>query len=256
MEMENPKTVVAWMSFVAAVLTALIVYLKFEQEALKSENDYLQTRLTTYAAEEAKNNDLGRFVLTLMDQINIDYSNAKKQIMVQTIVRVTNSIFKTEEEKQNFAVLLAIESRFNRTAKSKSGAVGVAQIMPQFAREFARACGIGDYARSDLYDLELNMTIGACQFKALLESKKIDGNIAAALVAYNAGKHSRSLRELVGLKNITNREPSSYVAKFTYLSEEAKKIASEAQAKAVKSQNGNGTPKKKIGKAVINGRKK
>jgi soluble lytic murein transglycosylase-like protein len=139
-------------------------------------------------------------------------------------------VFDTEQQKQSFAVLLAIESKFDRTAKSSAGAIGAAQIMPQYSKEFAQLCGIHDFVEKELYDLELNIVIGACQFKALLQS--LNGNVAAALVAYNAGKHSMSLKELQGSRNMQNQESLNYVSRFLYVSERAKndhKLASAIQ---------------------------
>lgn len=68
------------------------------------------------------------------------------------------------------------ESRFQTDATSKSGAMGVMQLMPKSAE----ALGV-----TDAYDPEQNI-MGGAQFVASL-LKQFDGNIEYALAGYNAG---------------------------------------------------------------------
>ena len=165
---------------------------------------------------------LSLYVRNLMDQVGARVSDKKKNILVQTVIRVSNSIFDKQKHKYWYASVLAIESKFDTKARSHVGAQGIAQLMPQFAKGFAKLCGIDDYHRSDLRDAELNMMYGACFFKSLLNNNTINGNVAGALVGYNAGTNSKSFKQLKKLTNITNQETSNYVTKFTYVSEEAK----------------------------------
>ena len=68
------------------------------------------------------------------------------------------------------------ESRFQTDATSKSGAMGVMQLMPKSAE----ALGV-----EDAYDPEQNIMGGAKFIASLLE--QFDGNIEYALAGYNAG---------------------------------------------------------------------
>lgn len=194
-------------------------------ETTLAENQQIKDDYEPRVLLETEDLEIARLTLLLMNQVNVKMSDARKQMVVQTVVRVTRNVLSTKEHREQFAVLLAIESKFNNKAKSPAGAVGVAQIMPQYAHEFAQICNINDYKKADLNDLELNMTIGACQFRALIESPVINGNVAAALVAYNAGKHSISFKNLTRLRNIDHPEPPNYVARFTFLSEEVKRLS-------------------------------
>jgi soluble lytic murein transglycosylase-like protein len=98
--------------------------------------------------------------------------------------------------------------------------------MPQYAPSFAKACGIDDFTPEDLYDPNINLLVGACHFKSLLE---VTGNVASTLVAYNAGLGSDQLKQLKSLRGITNDETSGYVNRFAFLNAEVPKIIEQSQ---------------------------
>jgi soluble lytic murein transglycosylase-like protein len=92
--------------------------------------------------------------------------------------------------------------------------------MPKFANDFGKLCGIQKVSEKDIHETEVNLTLGACYFKELL--KNLNNNVAAALVGYNAGTASMSLKQIQNLVNITNQETVNYVSRFTYVYQEAK----------------------------------
>lgn len=165
---------------------------------------------------------VGEQVMRIINIVQPDLSVARRQILARTFVRVTGDILENEEQARYFAILIAIESRFNADAKSPAGAVGLAQVMPAYSREFGKNCGVKDFKDSDLVDPELNLTIGACIFRALIIAYK--GNLGAVLVAYNAGGASLSMKQLQSLSNITNDETPRYVTRFFYLDQLTKKM--------------------------------
>jgi hypothetical protein len=166
--------------------------------------------------QEARNDEeIGRFALVVMDLSRAPLSKVQRQVTAQTIARVTKGIFSTMEERKAFTVLLAIESKFNRNAKSSAGAVGISQVIRGYAKEFGKKCGIVGLVDDDLTETETNMLVGACQFKDLLKS--MDGVVELALVAYNAGSASKSINELRSLGSITNSEAANYIPKYSYL---------------------------------------
>lgn len=92
-----------------------------------------------------------------------------------------DELFENASEKYGVDVNLLkavgfVESSFRADAVSKSGAMGVMQLMPYTAEE---------YGVDDPYDAEQNIEGGAKLLRDLLE--KYDGNITLCVAAYNAG---------------------------------------------------------------------
>ena len=75
------------------------------------------------------------------------------------------------------------ESRFDPSAKSPKGAMGLMQLMPSTLDECAASLGIEN---ADGFDPETSLRCGCYYLSVLL--KKFDGDEDAALVAYNAGE--------------------------------------------------------------------
>jgi soluble lytic murein transglycosylase len=92
------------------------------------------------------------------------------------------------KEKEVDAALIAAviyaESRF-RDQTSEKGARGLMQITPASAREIERLSGGTTFKLEDLSDPELNIRYGTFLLHELLE--RYEGDVAAALAAYNAG---------------------------------------------------------------------
>ncbi len=76
------------------------------------------------------------------------------------------------------------ESAFMHDVRSPAGARGLMQLMPGTARETALGAGMR-VATADLYQPEINITLGSRYLAGLLE--EFDGNRALAAAAYNAG---------------------------------------------------------------------
>ena len=80
--------------------------------------------------------------------------------------------------------LMKVESNFRVNAKSKSGAIGLMQVMPDTGRWVAGVLGTGSYYDNMLLDPDFNIMIGSWYIDHLLESY---GEPAAAIAAYNGG---------------------------------------------------------------------
>ena len=83
--------------------------------------------------------------------------------------------------------IMRIESAFRSDARSPAGALGLMQLMPQTARETARAAGRAFNGPAELVDAAANIALGTHYLHAMLE--RFHGNFALAAAAYNAGPH-------------------------------------------------------------------
>ncbi|MFB1482145.1 transglycosylase SLT domain-containing protein [Corallococcus sp. RDP092CA] len=81
--------------------------------------------------------------------------------------------------------LIREESRFNPSARSATGALGLAQLMPGTAKQVADSLKLASFEVSSLLQPAQNIRLGAAYLGSLL--KHFDGNPAYAVAAYNAG---------------------------------------------------------------------
>ena len=80
--------------------------------------------------------------------------------------------------------LMREESRFNPSARSSTGAIGLTQLMPMTAQKVARALNMGGVREASLFQPETNIKLGAKYVGMLLSEL---GSVPYAVAAYNAG---------------------------------------------------------------------
>lgn len=115
--------------------------------------------------------------------------------------------------------LIKVESRFDAKAESAKGARGLMQILPDTGRWIADELNYQDFDPDMLFEPKHNIEIGTWYLKYLL--KVFDGNLIAALAAYNGGetniKKWLSSGQWSGgfndLQNIPFKETRNYVYK-------------------------------------------
>lgn len=83
------------------------------------------------------------------------------------------------------AAVIYAESRFAENRTSPAGARGLMQITPETAADIARTSGGVAFTTEDLATPQVNIAYGSYQLRHLLD--RYDGDVAAALAAYNAG---------------------------------------------------------------------
>lgn len=109
-------------------------------------------------------------------------------------------------------VLYGVESRWNAGAISEAGARGIGQLMPATAAEVAMQRDENINVPEDLFKLDVNVRLSSHLLDNLLG--RVNGNVPAALVAYNAGpawiKHLELLQKIPA-------ETSEYVTRIMYL---------------------------------------
>ena len=85
------------------------------------------------------------------------------------------------------AAVIYQESKFNAGARSKSGAIGLMQLLPNTAEGIAVHTGGNAFRVHDLYDPEINVRYGAWYLHHLMQKY---GDERTALAAYNAGQEN------------------------------------------------------------------
>jgi soluble lytic murein transglycosylase len=78
------------------------------------------------------------------------------------------------------------ESAFNASAVSRSGAIGLMQIMPDTGRVIARRMREDEHSDSRLFNPQYNLFLGCQHFSRILGQFK--GSLELSLAAYNAGE--------------------------------------------------------------------
>ena len=132
-------------------------------------------------------------------------------------------VYKYSEENNidpylTFAIIKA-ESNFKRNIKSKSGAVGLMQLMEETAVEEASEFGEEIIVVEKLYNPEFNIKVGTKYYAKLL--KKYNNELIA-LAAYNAGmgnvdkwiKDGIIKEDGSDIENIPIKETNNYVRKI------------------------------------------
>jgi len=99
--------------------------------------------------------------------------------------------------------VIQVESAYQQRAKSRKGAIGLMQLMPETARQ---------YAVADPYEPESNIEAGIKHLKLLLQ--RFAQNVPLALAAYNAGE--ATVRRFGGIPPFPEtREYVSSILKLT-----------------------------------------
>ena len=118
------------------------------------------------------------------------------------------------------AAVIYQESKFKADARSKSGAIGLMQLLPDTAKGIALHTGGSRFRVEDLYNPELNVRYGAWYLQHLMQ-KYLDER--TALAAYNAGQDNVDRWRAAG-RGIEFSETRAYVDRV----EQLKKIYRDA----------------------------
>jgi soluble lytic murein transglycosylase len=85
------------------------------------------------------------------------------------------------------AAVIDQESKFRSNVKSRSGAIGLMQLLPGTAKGIAVHTGGTRFRVDDLYNPEINVRYGAWYLRHLIDKY---GDERTALAAYNAGQEN------------------------------------------------------------------
>jgi soluble lytic murein transglycosylase len=117
----------------------------------------------------------------------IDFEDAIREV---TLPLRHDDIIRQQAAEKNLdpALIAAViyeESRF-REQTSSAGARGLMQVTPATAKRIAGLSGGTEFVPADLSDPDINIRYGTFWLQHLLD--RYDGNLVAALAAYNAGE--------------------------------------------------------------------
>ena len=86
------------------------------------------------------------------------------------------------------AAVIAVESRFRPHVRSRAGAIGLMQLLPDTAKGIAARTGGSKFSVADLDTPEINVRYGSWYLRHLLDRYQGRPNtVELALAAYNAG---------------------------------------------------------------------
>jgi soluble lytic murein transglycosylase len=108
------------------------------------------------------------------------------------------------------AAVIYAESKFDASAKSDSGAIGLMQLTPSTAKGIAIRTGGHRFVTTDLYNPEINIRYGAWYLNNLFRKY---GNERLVLAAYNAGQGNVD-RWLAAHKGVQFAETRAYIDKI------------------------------------------
>jgi soluble lytic murein transglycosylase len=128
--------------------------------------------------------------LSLMNLAGVGAADAPRFIARLAYPAYFADLIQTEAQRYGYDPLLQLalireESYFDALATSPLGARGLSQILPGTGSTVARELGWPGYQAGTLYRPDAAITFGAYYLDQLLQ--RYDGNVAAALAAYNAG---------------------------------------------------------------------
>lgn len=157
-------------------------------------------------------------LLTVYKMFNIE----EKILRILYPKKYEEYVYKYSEELNidpmlTFAIIKT-ESNFNEKIESKSGAIGLMQLMENTAEEQAEKLNI-EYKKSMLYEPEINIKLGLNYFNTLLDY--YNQNYVLAFAAYNAGlgnvqkwiNEGIIKEEGSDIENIPFKETNMYVRK-------------------------------------------
>jgi soluble lytic murein transglycosylase len=115
------------------------------------------------------------------------YSEAFRYLMypVPYPVQVMENAARYDLPPHLVYAIIREESRFDRGAVSRVGAIGLMQLMPETGRYVARELEMPEWGDESLLDPEINLSFGTWYASSLMKSSK--GNYLRMLAAYNAG---------------------------------------------------------------------
>lgn len=153
----------------------------------------------------------GGFALVVLETEPTWYQRLRYPLRYQEFVVTHAENYRLEPDL--LAAVIYQESKFDASARSSSGAVGLMQLLPGTAKGIALRTGGHAFEVDDLLDPEINIRYGSWYLRHLLDKY---GNERDALAAYNAGQANVDRWRAAG-KGIAFAETRHYVQRVERL---------------------------------------
>jgi soluble lytic murein transglycosylase len=115
------------------------------------------------------------------------YVRARYPLHYETIVKAHAKNY--DLDPAMVAAVIYAESKFDPATRSRAGAVGLMQLLPETAQGIADRTGGAHYTEADLADPEINVRYGCWYLEHLRAKYRKTGEATRlALAAYNAGQ--------------------------------------------------------------------
>ncbi len=108
------------------------------------------------------------------------------------------------------AAIIREESLYDTRAVSRTGAVGLMQVMPVTAQAVSRRLGLPEVGREELFNQDTNIRLGVGYLEQLL--RQFSGNVLHTVAAYNAGPTA----VFSWIAKYGNRDPDEFVELIPY----------------------------------------
>ena len=116
------------------------------------------------------------------------------EVEVRSVLRIAQaSASRFDVDPLTVLAVIRVESRFDPYAVSSAGAMGLMQVRAETAREIAPRLGIEWTSDDLLFDPDVNVLIGTCYLRSLLDRF---GSVEVALAAFHAGPNRIASRDL------------------------------------------------------------
>ena len=139
--------------------------------------------------------DMAGVMIVMAEERDLPYSPDQIVALKGQVSETSRSLYPIPEwtprdgfniDKALIFALVRQESCFNAMAKSRVGARGLMQLMPQTAALMARSLNLRA-KRSELHEPDLNLTLGQKYVDRLMGLPQVGDNLIMLLIAYNAG---------------------------------------------------------------------
>ena len=171
-------------------LFAAIRFLTFLGRDYLAESFY--RRLSELARNEADHALISAFALSVgqpQESIRAAMHAARDgYVSVDRLFPLVDVPFAQDDAALEHALVLSVirqESRFDREARSRAGALGLMQLMPATARSLARRMGLSDSSKRLTSNRTHNVVLGSRYLSDMIE--RFGGSYLLAAAAYNGG---------------------------------------------------------------------